>query len=153
MGGHALTPPTDRRLGRPLPYQLANQTHAHLYPPKLSSISDATHRSYAGFFTVSNVYPPDKGRLRTRYSPVRHSSASEDLLPFDLHVLGLPLAFILSQDQTLRSSWLFIYSKVFCFRYSLPLLIFLSWQFFSFANSQTRSFNELYLYQSIIFLS
>ena len=25
------------------------------------------------------------------------------LLPFDLHVLGLPLAFILSQDQTLRS--------------------------------------------------
>jgi len=25
-----------------------------------------------------------------------------DLLPFDLHVLGLPLAFILSQDQTLH---------------------------------------------------
>jgi hypothetical protein len=24
------------------------------------------------------------------------------LLPHDLHVLGLPLAFILSQDQTLR---------------------------------------------------
>ena len=24
------------------------------------------------------------------------------LLPFDLHVFGLPLAFILSQDQTLR---------------------------------------------------
>ena len=24
------------------------------------------------------------------------------LLPLDLHVLGLPLAFILSQDQTLR---------------------------------------------------
>ena len=24
------------------------------------------------------------------------------MLPFDLHVLGLPLAFILSQDQTLR---------------------------------------------------
>ncbi len=29
-GGHALTPPTDRRLGRPLPYQLANQTHTDL---------------------------------------------------------------------------------------------------------------------------
>jgi hypothetical protein len=25
------------------------------------------------------------------------------LLPFDLHVLGLPLALILSQDQTLHS--------------------------------------------------
>ena len=47
-------------------------------------------------------YPFVKGRLYTRYAPVRHSSASEDLLPFDLHVLSLPLAFILSQDQTLR---------------------------------------------------
>ena len=36
------------------------------------------------------------------YSPVRHSSASEDLLPFDLHVLGMPPAFNLSQDQTLQ---------------------------------------------------
>ena len=32
MGGHALTPPTDRRLGVPLPLQLANQTHNHLKP-------------------------------------------------------------------------------------------------------------------------
>jgi hypothetical protein len=49
---------------------------------------------------------PLEGRLRTRYSPVRHSSATEPnsvLLPFDLHVLSLPLAFILSQDQTLHS--------------------------------------------------
>ena len=30
-------------------------------------------------------------------------SSIATLLPFDLHVLGLPLAFILSQDQTLRS--------------------------------------------------
>ena len=111
MGGHALTPPTDRRHGEPLPHHLANQTHAHLYPPKLLSLNDAIQRLYAGLSTVSNVYPPDKGRLRTRYSPVRHSSASEDLLPFDLHVLGLPLAFILSQDQTLRSSWLFCLLK------------------------------------------
>jgi hypothetical protein len=37
---------------------------------------------------------------------VRHSSADckQSLLPFDLHVLGLPLAFILSQDQTLHRS-------------------------------------------------
>ena len=31
------------------------------------------------------------------------------LLPFDLHVLSLPLAFILSQDQTLHSKF-FIYN-------------------------------------------
>ena len=29
------------------------------------------------------------------------------LLPFDLHVLGLPLAFILSQDQTLHCKLLY----------------------------------------------
>jgi hypothetical protein len=33
---------------------------------------------------------------------VRHSRGPESPLPFDLHVLSLPLAFILSQDQTLR---------------------------------------------------
>ena len=38
------------------------------------------------------------------YSPVRRSSASSklDLLPLDLHVLGLPPAFNLSHDQTLQ---------------------------------------------------
>ena len=39
--------------------------------------------------------------LRTR-SPVVSKKASFFLLPLDLHVLGLPLAFILSQDQTLH---------------------------------------------------
>ena len=37
-------------------------------------------------------------------SPVRHSPAQYCYcpLPFDLHVLGLPPAFTLSQDQTLQ---------------------------------------------------
>ena len=39
--------------------------------------------------------------LRTR-APVAGKKASFFPLPLDLHVLGLPLAFILSQDQTLR---------------------------------------------------
>ena len=34
------------------------------------------------------------------------------MLPFDLHVLGLPLAFILSQDQTLRCKCKFEYLKI-----------------------------------------
>ena len=55
-------------------------------------------------------YPSVKGRLHTRYSPVRHSHESKLSIPFDLHVLGLPLAFILSQDQTLRCN-----IKVKCF--------------------------------------
>ena len=49
-------------------------------------------------------YPSVMGRLHTRYAPVRNSSARSKLplLPFYLHVLSLPLAFILSQDQTLH---------------------------------------------------
>ena len=45
-----------------------------------------------------------RARFHTRYAPVRRSPASYcyDPLPLDLHVLGLSLAFILSQDQTLR---------------------------------------------------
>ena len=53
---------------------------------------------------VSQGYPADRGGLHTRYAPVRHSHPPEGGLPYDLHVLGLPLAFILSQDQTLRCS-------------------------------------------------
>ena len=43
-------------------------------------------------------------RLHTCYAPVRRSPPMYcyTALPLDLHVLGLSLAFILSQDQTLR---------------------------------------------------
>ena len=51
---------------------------------------------------VSRSCPGPGGRLPTRYSPVRHSCTPEGALPFDLHVLSTPPAFVLSQDQTLR---------------------------------------------------
>ena len=62
---------------------------------------------YAVLAPISKCCPPVQGRLPTRYSPVRHSCTgfpAEAFLPvhpFDLHVLGTPPAFILSQDQTL----------------------------------------------------
>ena len=48
---------------------------------------------------------------------VTHPSAARQrvlllLLPLDLHVLGLPLAFILSQDQTLRCIKFFFFRGV-----------------------------------------
>ena len=101
MGGHALTPPTHRRLGGPLPRQLANGTHTHPSPPGLSPPGDAAQWSNAGLFAVSSDFPPGKGRLCTRYSPVRRCHC----WPLDLHVLGPPLAFILSQDQTLHCTF------------------------------------------------
>ena len=71
---------------------------------------------YEVLITVSSGYPSVQGRLPTRYSPVRRFPfflSSEDLIlnfSLDLHVLGTPPAFILSQDQTLN---LMVYIKSF----------------------------------------
>ena len=104
MGDLPLRTPTHRRLGGPLPRQLANVTHAHPLPETLWPLGDAPMRRYAVLDGISPGYPPGAGRLHTRYSPVRRSPAEccHSPLPLDLHVLGLSLAFILSQDQTLR---------------------------------------------------
>ena len=45
------------------------------------------------------------------------------LLPFDLHVLGLPLAFILSQDQTLRSKSLQWPIMAICYLRTVELIL------------------------------
>ena len=54
---------------------------------------------YKVLIRLSPGYPFVMGRLHTCYSPVRRSPP--EVLPLDLHVLSLSLAFILSQDQTL----------------------------------------------------
>ena len=73
MAGHPLRSATDRRLGEPLPHQLANQTRAHPIPPEFFTLSHARPCAYAVLAAVSSCYPPVWGRLPTRYSPVRHS--------------------------------------------------------------------------------
>ena len=47
---------------------------------------------------------PTIGQIPKHYSPVRHSTPGSKLpsFPFDLHVLSMPPAFNLSQDQTLH---------------------------------------------------
>ena len=110
MAVHPLRPATDRRFGGPLPRQLANQTRAHPVPSELFTLYHAVLCAYAVLTVISNCYPPVQGRLPTCYSPVRHYTEtvpSENFtvtVPFDLHVLGTPPAFILSQDQTLIKS-------------------------------------------------
>ena len=74
---------------------------------------------------VSMGYTPVSGRLHTRYSPVRRSPSRYCylMMPLDLHVLSLSLAFILSQDQTLHSNKNFL--KIISFAQSLyPLNLF-----------------------------
>ena len=66
--------------------------------------------SYGVLIFLSEGCSPVRARLHTRYAPVRRSPAKYCyfLLPLDLHVLGLSLAFILSQDQTLRCMTFFV---------------------------------------------
>ena len=109
VGDRPLRSPTHRRPGGPSPRLPSNGTHARP-PPRLR----LAHREM-----------PPKGRIR--YYPafppaipvrgagcirVAHPSATlntpKGVLPYDLHVLGLPLAFILSQDQTLRCNIVFL---------------------------------------------
>ena len=98
------------RLGRPLPCQLANAPRAHPLvtarkPPFIAWACALT--SYLVLAPVSKWYPKLKGRLPTCYSPVRRSrfwlptEVFRQNCSLDLHVLGTPPAFVLSQDQTL----------------------------------------------------
>ena len=102
MAGRPLRPATDRRLGRPLPYQLANPTSAH---PSTRGLATPAfpRRAYAVLANLSTGYSPSLGRFRS----IAHPFAARQhvllrLLPPDLHVLGTPPAFNLSQDQTLH---------------------------------------------------
>src|SRR5215813_10771142 len=52
---------------------------------------------------LSVGYPRLEGGLPTCYSPVRRCTQGvAPLFSLDLHVLGTPPAFVLSQDQTLQ---------------------------------------------------
>ena len=103
MTDHPLRPVTDRRLGGPLPHQLANPTQAHLIAqgPKIPCFPP---KGVCGISNRFRLLSPTTGQIPKHYSPVRRSSAGckHPLLPLDLHVLSLPPAFNLSHDQTLQ---------------------------------------------------
>src|SRR6476620_3573764 len=81
VADHPLRPATDRRIGRPLPHQLANRTQA---PPQASCAFDPpVSCSISPSFPASS---PTHGQIPTRYSPVRHSQSYP--CPCDLHVLS-----------------------------------------------------------------
>ena len=89
-----LRPATDRCLGRPLPYQLANPPRAPLPArgriapiPRFNNCQPKLPLHYAVLATVSGCYSPSEGRLPTCYSPVRHSTCPpKGTFAFDLHV-------------------------------------------------------------------
>jgi hypothetical protein len=82
-----------------LPRQLANRTRAHPAPASRPLNPGRCRPGLSGVLArLSPCCPPARGRLHTRCAPVRRWCCH----PLDLHVLGPPLAFILSQDQTLH---------------------------------------------------
>ena len=117
-------------LGEPLPHQQANapRVHPEVIAEPSFKLKPCGFNYYTVLASVSRCYPLLLGRLPTCYSPVRHSlrvkifiststSKSINGSSFDLHVLGTPPAFILSQDQTLilkYESFIMLINCLFC---------------------------------------
>ena len=112
MAVHPLRPATDRRLGEPLPHQLANQTRGHLSAHKALASRRCLPKASCGISSRFQLLSPTERQvphaLLTR-SPL--SQVPKSLTPFDLHVLGTPPAFVLSQDQTLKNLYLKLFSE------------------------------------------
>ena len=78
MADHPLKPARDRRLGEPLPHQLANLTWANQMARGSEESPSLVRRRYAVLAIVSNSYPPPKGMFLsiTHPSATRHHLAS-----------------------------------------------------------------------------
>ena len=114
VGDRPLRSPSHRRLGGPSPRQPANGTHARP-PPRLRFARWGMPPN--GRMAYYPAFPPairltGAGCIRVTH-PCATLTPPKGRLPSDLHVLGLPLAFILSQDQTLRCTivLLFVFSE------------------------------------------
>ena len=107
MAVHPLRPATDRRHGGPLPRHLANQTRDHLSAHKALITRSCGLVMLCGISSRFQLLSPTERQvphaLLTR-SPL--SKKPKLFTPFDLHVLGTPPAFVLSQDQTLKKLYL-----------------------------------------------
>ena len=101
VADHPLRPATDHRLGRPLPHQQANPTRAPPVAINLSRMPLSRHPAYAVLAEVSLGYPPQQGRFPRATHPCATPAPAKPRHAFDLHVLSMPPAFVLSQDQTL----------------------------------------------------
>ena len=99
---HPLKPGTRRRLGEPLPHQLADRTRAN---PAAAAFATFTLAGPWGINPPFGGLSPSAGHvthvLLTR-APLGMLLASYPHPPYDLHVLNTPPAFVLSQNQTLR---------------------------------------------------
>ena len=107
VAGRPLRPATRHSLGEPLPHQLADRPRAHQEAPgcpgfgvaKMSSLTTCGINSPFG--ELSPTSRQIAHVLRT-LTPLDSTCIATNNIPFDLHVLSTPPAFVLSQNQTLR---------------------------------------------------
>ena len=113
MGDLPLRTPTHRRLGGPSPRQQANAPHAHPPPERTFHPSPMRDRGVRGIRPRFRGLSPCGGQVAyvlLTSAPVAARRVATPAMPLDLHVLSLSLAFILSQDQTLRCCILVFFS-------------------------------------------
>ena len=116
VGDRPLRSPTHRGLGGPSPRRLPNGTHARPPPRLRLAHREMPPRGRTRYYPAFPPAIPERGAGCIRVThPSATLTAPKGRLPYDLHVLGLPLAFILSQDQTLRCTIVFL----FCFSLNL----------------------------------
>ena len=98
MADRPLRPAIDRRLGRPLPHQLPNLPRANL---SAINLSPSGLMRYYQPFPVAIPHQKVCSHVLLTSALLSSMIASYHQIPFNLHVLSLPPAFVLSQDQTL----------------------------------------------------
>ena len=107
VAGRPLRPATRHSLGEPLPHQLADRPRAHQEAPGCPGFGVAKNPSLTicGINSPFGELSPTSRQiahvLRT-LTPLDTLYIATQNIPFDLHVLSTPPAFVLSQNQTLR---------------------------------------------------
>ena len=107
VAGRPLRPATRHSLGEPLPHQLADRPRAHPEVTACAVFSISRNPSIAtcginlAFAKLSRASGQIAHVLRT-LTPLDYLCIATKIIPFDLHVLSTPPAFVLSQNQTLR---------------------------------------------------
>ena len=107
VAGRPLRPATRHSLGEPLPHQLADRPRALQRAPGCPGFgpakipSQATCGINSPFGELSPTLRQIAHVLRT-LTPLDITCIATNNIPFDLHVLSTPPAFVLSQNQTLR---------------------------------------------------
>ena len=116
MAGRPLRPATRHSLGEPLPHQLADRPRAHPEAPGCPGfgVKERSLLATCGINPPFGGLSPTSGQvahvLRT-LTPLDIICIATNNIPFDLHVLSTPPAFVLSQNQTLRKKTDRILSK------------------------------------------